>query len=90
MKHVSKITEVGNSLYILLDKNLVNSLGAKKDDLAEIDVNIIAKNSDFKVKEYKCLVCSHQYFLNEELEDIYCSYCGNDNLDAIKEIEGEN
>lgn len=84
-----KVTEVGDSLYLLLDRaskeklSKSMSLNILKDDIVALDLLGLENDYD-NTKSYKCLVCLHHFDQDEEKP--YCPACGVEGS-AIVEVD---
>lgn len=77
-KFTRTIRELGDSLIISIDRDVVKELNLKKGDTILVIVSDKI-DTDISIKSYRCKKCQHQFDMEET--DPYCTACGNEDVE---------
>ena len=81
----SKIKKIGGSYSIIIPAKIVEELELSEDKVLSINILDVVDLSQPNAK-FICDECSHEFDGNTEDEDLYCTNCGCEDKEKLKQV----
>jgi len=92
----SQIHKIGGSYFVKISPEAVKLLNLGQKELIEYEIKrkltYASEQIDIDIKElkdYECLICNYPFVSDDNVVDIYCPNCGNEDTDNIKQLQSE-